>query len=196
MNREIERKYLVKYIPNDLKFEKIVNITQAFVYRDFKTMVRIRKIQNKKTDDLKYVYTLKTKSSLDVERKNNNISNLYEIESNINEEEYTQLLNNKISKAIIKNRMVAPIDKNLKVEIDVYDDYLEGLVTAEIEFKNEEDAENFIKPEWLAEELSYKELSNWHLSKMETNEWQAKLPKEIIESNKKIIQNLRMNYDL
>lgn len=196
MNREIERKYLVKYIPNDLKFEKIVNITQAFVYRDFKTMVRIRKIQNKKTDDLKYVYTLKTKSSLDVERKNNNISNLYEIESNINEEEYTQLLNNKISKAIIKNRMVAPIDKNLKVEIDVYDDYLDGLVTAEIEFKNEEDAENFIKPEWLAEELSYKELSNWHLSKMETNEWQAKLSKEIIENNKKIIRNLNMNYDL
>ncbi len=196
MNKEIEKKYLVKYIPNDLKFEKIVKIAQSFIYRDFKTMIRIRKIQDKKTDDLKYVYTLKTKSGLDSKEQNNNISNLYEIESNINEEKYTQLLKNKISKTIIKNRMVAPIDKNLKVEIDVYEDYLKGLLTAEVEFKNEEEAENFIKPEWLGEELSYKELSNWHLSKMETNEWQTKLSKEIIENNKKIIRNLNMNYDL
>ena len=119
---------------------------------------------------------------------------MYEIESNINEDEYGQLLKNKIGNVIIKNRMVVPIDKNLKVEIDVYEDYLEGLLTAEIEFKNEEEAKKFIKPEWLGEELSYEELSNWHLSKMKTNEWQAKLSKEIIENNKKIIQKLKENY--
>lgn len=194
MEKEIERKYSIKYIPDDLKFEKIVNITQAFIYEDLKTILRIRKIQNKKTNDLRYVYTLKTKSGLDDKKVNNNISNLYEIESNINEDEYGQLLKNKIGNVIIKNRMVVPIDKNLKVEIDVYEDYLEGLLTAEIEFKNEEEAKKFIKPEWLGEELSYEELSNWHLSKMKTNEWQAKLSKEIIENNKKIIQKLKENY--
>ena len=57
MEKEIERKYSIKYIPDDLKFEKIVNITQAFIYEDLKTILRIRKIQNKKTNDSRYIYT-------------------------------------------------------------------------------------------------------------------------------------------
>ena len=47
MKKEIERKYAVKYIPEDLKITDILDIEQAFIYKDTKTVIRVRKIQNK-----------------------------------------------------------------------------------------------------------------------------------------------------
>ena len=156
MKQEIERKYGVKTIPNSLKIESIVNIEQAFIYRDFNTHIRIRKIETtypKKHTN--YIYTLKTKG--DIEYNNNyDIGRKYEIENEISKEEYEQLIKNKISKIIQKTRIVIPIENNLKVEMDVYYDYLEGFLTAEIEFENEEQAKNFIKPKWIGEEIGYK----------------------------------------
>ena len=192
MNKEIERKYAIKYIPKNLEFEKVVNIKQSFIYKDLNTIIRIRKIEN---EDTKYVYTVKTKLNSSLE-KDSKISNVCEIENNITKEEYTQLKKGKIGNEINKTRIVVPINKELKVEIDLYKDYLEGLLTAEIEFKNEYEAKEFVKPGWLGKELGYKDLSNWKLSKMTKDEWQAKLPNEILENNKKIIQKLKLNYNL
>ena len=41
MNKEIERKYSVKYIPKNLKIESIVYIKQAFIYRDKLTLCNL-----------------------------------------------------------------------------------------------------------------------------------------------------------
>ena len=38
MNREIERKYLVKYIPNDLKFEKIASDKTQKIFEESKKL--------------------------------------------------------------------------------------------------------------------------------------------------------------
>ena len=196
MKQEIERKYGVKNLPNNLKIESIVNIEQGFIYRDFNTHIRIRKIEKTYPEkSTKYIYTLKTKG--DIEYNNNyDIGRKYEIENEISKEEYKELIKNKISNTIQKARIVIPIENNLKVEMDVYYDYLEGFLTAEVEFENEEQANNFIKPQWFGEEIGYKELSNGKLAEMTREEWQGKVTKEVIENNGKIIKELKENYHI
>ena len=195
MKQEIERKYAVNYLPEGLKITDILDIEQAFIYKDLKTVIRIRKIQNKKTNHTEYIYTVKTKGDMEYQVQEN-IAQAYEIESPISEDKFNELIKNKISSIIRKTRMVIPIENNLKVEMDIYDNYLEGLITAEIEFPNKDIAHNFEKPEWLGEEIGYKELSNWKLSNMTKEEWKTKVTMESLENNRKIIQNLKMNENI
>ena len=192
MKQEIERKYAVNYIPEDLKITDILDIEQAFIYIDAKTVIRVRKIQNQKLNRIEYIYTVKTKGDMEYD-KCSNIAQVYEIESHIKEEEYNTLIKNKISNIIRKARIVIPIENNLNVEMDIYKDYLEGLITAEIEFPDEDLANTFEKPEWLGEEIGYKELSNWKLSNMTKEEWKTKVTKEKLENNRKIILDLKKN---
>lgn len=49
MNKEIERKFAVKYLPENLNIESIVHIKQAFIYRDKLTLIRIRRHKGKFT---------------------------------------------------------------------------------------------------------------------------------------------------
>ena len=194
MNKEIERKFAVKYLPKDLKIESIVYIKQAFIYRDKLTHIRIRNIkeiypENKQT----YIYTVKTKGDI---KDTSNIGNRYEIENEIDKELFDKLIKNKISNIIEKTRIKIPIENNLKVEIDIYYDYLEGLLTAEIEFPNEELANKFQKPAWLGEELGYKKLSNRKLAEMTKDKWQKEVTKEMIENNNIIIKQLKNNYNI
>lgn len=189
MNKEIERKYAVKSLPNEIIISKIIDIEQAYIYKDINTIIRIRKVTDRKEKTTNYIYTIKTKG--DIEYKNNyDLASKYEIESNISEEEYNKLMERKISNVINKTRIVVPIEENLKVEIDIYYDYLDGLLTAEIEFPNEEMAKTYQKPAWLGEELRYKELSNRKLSQMTKEEFRSKVSEEFIEQNRKIIKML------
>ena len=192
MKQEIERKYAVNYLPKDLKIADIIDIEQAFIYKDAKTVIRIRKIQNKKSNSIEYIYTVKTKGDIQ-HQKDANIASAYEIESYIQEEEFNKLIKNKISSIIRKTRMVIPIGDNLNVEMDIYKDYLQDLITAEVEFPNEDIAKNFQKLDWLGEEMQYKELSNWKLSNMTKEEWMKKVTKESLENNRKIILDLEKN---
>ena len=193
MKQEIERKYAVNYLPEDLKIKDIIDIEQAFIYRDINTIIRIRKIQNKKNNSIEYIYTVKTKGDIEYGENFEKIANVYEIENSIQENEYNELIKNKISNVIRKTRIVIPIENNLHVEMDVYYEYLDGFLTAEIEFPNEHIANTFKKPKWLGEEIGYKELSNWNLSNMTKEEWMKMVTKERIENNRKIIQDLKKN---
>ena len=192
MKQEIERKYAVNCLPKDLKITDILDIEQAFIYKDAKTVIRIRKIQNKKSNSIEYIYTVKTKGDI-AYHKDSTVANAYEIESYLQEEEFNELIKNRISSIIRKTRMVIPIENNLKVEMDIYKDYLQELITAEVEFPSEDIANSFQKPEWLGEEMQYKELSNWKLSNMTKDEWMKKVTKESLENNRKIIQDLKQN---
>lgn len=196
MNKEIERKFAVKYLPENLNVESIVHIKQAFIYRDKLTLIRIRDIKESYPENKQiYIYTLKTKG--DIEYNNNyDIGKKYEIENEIDKELFDKLIKNKISNIIEKTRIKITIENNLKVEIDIYYDYLEGLLTAEIEFPNEELATKFQKPAWLGEELGYKKLSNRKLAEMTKDEWQKEVTKEMIENNNIIIKQLKDNYNI
>ena len=94
MKQEIEKKYAVNYLPENLKIVNILDIEQAFIYKDAKTVIRIRKIRDKKSDDIKYIYTVKTKGDI-AYHKDSTVANAYEIESYIQEEEFNQLIKNK-----------------------------------------------------------------------------------------------------
>ncbi len=59
MNKEIERKYAIKSLPEDIKIEKVEEIEQAYLYEDRNTSIRIRKMQVK--DTIQYIYTVKTR---------------------------------------------------------------------------------------------------------------------------------------
>ena len=196
MNKEIERNYAVKYIPEDFKIESVVYIKQAFIYRDKLTLIRVRDIKEKyPTNTQKYIYTVKAKG--DIEYTNDyNVGKKYEIENDIQKEEFDKLIKKPISNIIEKTRITAPIENNLKVEIDIYYNYLKGLLTAEIEFQNEEQANYFQKPDWLGEELGYKKLSNRKLAEMTKDEWQKEVTKEFIENNNIIIKQLKENYNI
>ena len=92
MNKEIERKYAVKYIPEDFKIESVVYIKQAFIYRDKLTLIRVRDIKEKyPTNTQKYIYTVKAKG--DIEYTNDyNVGKKYEIENDIQKEEFDKLI--------------------------------------------------------------------------------------------------------
>lgn len=188
MNKEIERKYEVKYLPKDIKIEKIQNIEQSFIYRDQNTHIRIRKIEIDK--DINYIYTVKTKGDIQYD-DSYQIGQKYEIESNITKELYEELLLRRISNQITKTRLVVPIQNNLKVEIDIYYDYLQGFLTAEVEFPNEEEASRFDKPDWLGKEIGYKELSNRKLAEMTQEQFRSKVSEEVMKNNLKIIEELK-----
>ena len=192
LKQEIERKYAVKYFPENLKITNILDIEQAFIYKDAKTVIRIRKIRDKKSDDIKYIYTVKTKGDI-AYHKDSTVANAYEIESYIQKEDFNELIKNRISNIIRKTRMVIPIENNLNVEMDIYKDDLQDFITAEVEFPSEDIANTFQKPEWLGEEMQYKELSNWKLSNMTKEEWMKKITKERLENNRKIILDLKKN---
>jgi len=188
VNKEIERKYEMKYIPKDIKIEKIQNIEQSFIYRDINTHIRIRKIEIEQ--DINYIYTIKTKGDIQYD-DSYQLGQKYEIESNITKELYEELLPRRISNQIRKTRIVVPIQNNLKVEIDIYYDYLQGFLTAEVEFPNEEEANQFDKPDWLGKEIGYKELSNRKLAEMTKEQFKSKVPEKVIKNNLKIIEELK-----
>ena len=108
----------------------------------------------------------------------------------ISEELYEKLLKKKISNIITKTRIVVPIPNNLEVEMDIYYGYLQGLLTAEVQFPNEEQANDFDKPDWLGEEIGYKEFSNRKLAEISLEEFRDKVSDQFIENNQKIIEEL------
>ena len=192
MNKEIERKYAIRYLPKDIEIQAVKDIEQAFIYQD-NTIIRIRNIKtherNSNGKQMDYIYTVKTKGDMQYD-KHSTEAKAYEIENNISKEEYGKLLTKKISNQITKTRMVVPIQNNLKVEIDIYGEYLQGFLTAEVEFPSEEAANQFEKPDWLGEEIGYQELSNRKLAEMDRNQFESKVSKEMIQHNKMIIEEL------
>jgi adenylate cyclase len=55
---------------------------------------------------------------------------------------------------IEKRRYVIPADEGLSIELDVYEGALDGLLTAEIEFESEAEADRFAVPEWIGREVT------------------------------------------
>lgn len=196
MKKEIEKKYAVNNLPKDLNIKDIFDIEQCYIYKDFNTSIRIRKIKDRySNNETSYIYTVKT--SGDIQNNNDyNIAKKYEIENEIKKEEYEELIKIKISNIINKTRIVIPIEEKLKVEMDIYYDFLEGLLTAEIEFPNEGYARNYQKPDWLGEELGYKDFSNRRLAEITREEWQEKVTKEMIDNNRNIINQLKNSYNI
>ena len=134
---EIERKFLLKKIPSELKITGQKEIEQYYLCREDKTVVRVRR-----TDDK---YTLTIKQGGGIVRFERDIAISYT--------DFTEIASISKDRKIIKTRYLAPFNK-LTVELDVFKENLEGLILAEIEFQTEEQAKNFVPPSWLGKEVT------------------------------------------
>ena len=121
---EIERKFLVKKLPDRLKDFPSCEIEQAYLNR--RPVLRIRKA------DTRYILTMKGDGVLAHE----------EYELLMDEESYRHLLTKADGRIITKRRYKIPY-QGYTIELDIFSGCMEGLVLAEVEFPSVEEAESF-----------------------------------------------------
>ena len=136
--KEIERKFLIKILPEDLNKFPHKDITQNYLsIKPNNYEIRTRKIGNE--------YFKTTKSGAGKTRK--------ELDIEITKNEFEELQKQTIYKEIKKTRYKIPHD-NYLIELDIYHGELAGLITAEVEFNSEEESNQFKPPEWLGKEIT------------------------------------------
>ena len=157
MSTEIERKYLVRYMPDRFYAYEHRELEQA--YLDFGEESgrekRIRLMRSRST--VHYLYTEKSDGTLSRE----------ENEFEIGKKEFDRLAGEAVSKFVKKARYYIPVaDGDLISELDVYHGELTGLVTVEVEFPSLEASEGFTPPDWFGKEITEdKRYKNKNLAK-------------------------------
>ena len=142
---EIEKKFKVKELPGELeKYEKI-EIEQSYLNHGNKPTLRIRKY-----NDNEYILSYKSRK----EEYRDDLSICNEIELSLSAEAYEHLKTKIDGRIIYKTRFIIPLEDGLKVEIDKFKDFFDGVCFAEIEFKSKEQAETYQIPSWLGEDIS------------------------------------------
>ena len=133
---EIERKFLLNTIPNDLYDYPCHEIEQGYLCTS--PVVRIRK------EDNTYYLTYKGKGKMAREEYNLPLT----------AESYAHLREKIDGRLITKTRYLVPIHDSLTAEVDVFSSPQQGLHLAEVEFESIEDANAFIPPEWFGEDVT------------------------------------------
>lgn len=143
---EIERKFTIKKLPSNLDQYEKKCIEQGYLCTQ--PVVRIRKSNDE------YYMTYKSKSNQPKLKDDIAIIN-EEIEFPLTEESYYHLREKVDDHIIEKTRYIIPIQDGLKIELDIFEGNLKGLIFAEVEFPDEETANNFIVPDWFDEDVSF-----------------------------------------
>ena len=143
---EIERKYLVKTLPDHLDQYESKKIAQGYLCTA--PVVRIRR----SNDD--YYLTYKGDGLMVREEYNLPLTGAA----------YDKLIKKADGNIITKIRYEIPEKDNLTIELDIFEGKFAGTVLAEVEFASEEEAGAFIPPDWFLEDVSYS--SEYHNSNM------------------------------
>lgn len=144
---EIERKFIIEKLPNDLAKYKYQTIEQAYLCTE--PVVRIRR-----SDD-NYILTYKSKGFLSREEYNLPLT----------KESYEHLKTKADGNIISKHRYLIPFDDSHTIELDIFDEPFSDLIIAEVEFATESEAKDFIAPDWFGEDVTYdKHYHNNYLS--------------------------------
>jgi len=147
MGVEIERKFLIKGIPDNIEKYDYHEIEQAYLTTN--PVIRVRK-----SDD-EYYMTYKGKGFISREEYNLPLT----------KEAYDTLKSKADGKIISKKRVLIPYQKYM-IELDIFKGDYEGLVFAEVEFDSEEEAKAFEKPDWFLEDVTEdRRYSNSYLSR-------------------------------
>lgn len=149
---EIERKFLLN-VESITDIEDLLLLEKKLVEQRYISLndneVRIRKSQLMSCDEIIGIQdnTLTIKGNGDLSRE--------EVEIKITEDIYNNLVSSNLTThRIIKHRYLALYNKVL-YEIDEYQEEFKGLKVVEIEFKSEEEASEFVPPNWLGREITY-----------------------------------------
>lgn len=158
---EIERKFTLKTLPENLEAFPHHHIEQAYLSVD--PVIRVRK------EDDEYYLTYKGKGMM--AREESNLS--------LNEAAYYHLRAKADGNIISKTRYCIPLphprfkegcptppdDYTLTIELDVFAPPFAPLIIAEVEFGSKEAAESFLPPDWFDEDVTYcKEYHNSYLA--------------------------------
>lgn len=183
---EIERKFTIKYLPKEV--ESIKKITQKHIFKDMICSIRVRKSIDMFTGNKIFTHTIKARA------ENQQKYSICELERNISEEDYNKLQPFEGSRIIEKYRCIVTLENGLKAEVDIFEGWMEGLIIAEVEFQNAEQAENFRIPEWFNKSVPHREFSNRRLSTATRKEILDMIGHEQLELNKKILKDLKQNF--
>ena len=134
---EIERKFLLKSLPDNLDKYPFHQIEQGYLCTD--PVVRIRR------QDEDYYLTYKSKGLMVREEYNLPLT----------KKAYEHLIPKIDSILISKKRYLIPIDTSLTIELDIFEGELAPLILAEVEFPTEEEANAFLPPEWFGADVTY-----------------------------------------
>ena len=134
---EIERKFLITSLPEDLDSFPCRLIEQAYLCTD--PVIRIRR------QDDEFILTCKGSGMMSREECNLPMSG----------QSYAHLLTKAEGNIISKKRYLIPADGGLTIELDVFSGRWEGLVIAEVEFASEDAANRFVPPVWFDREVTY-----------------------------------------
>lgn len=150
---EIERKFTIRKLPDDLDSYPYRHIEQC--YLNASPVIRVRR------EDDEYYLTYKGSGMMAREEYNLPLS----------QEAYCHLRGKADGKIISKRRYLIPLlhpavcegfpkppaDYSLTIELDVFDPPFSPLVMAEVEFGSREAAEAFMPPEWFDEDVTYRQ---------------------------------------
>lgn len=146
---EIERKFTINKLPNNLEQYPCLTLEQG--YLNTNPVVRVRR----ENDD--FYLTYKGKGFLAREEYN----------LPLNEEAYYHLREKADGLIISKKRYRIPYNEKLTIELDVFEAPLAPLVLAEVEFESIEEANVFTPPAWFEKDVTEdRSFSNSELSKM------------------------------
>ena len=137
---EIERKFLVRELPDNLENYSHSRLTQSYISR--RPVIRLRKIE--KDTAASYVLTIKS-GGLAVRQ---------EFELPLQEEEYNRLFQKVEGRVLQKVRYLIPIENGYTAELDRFEGELEGLLLVEVEFPSVEAMNAFEPPSWFGEDVS------------------------------------------
>lgn len=141
---EIERKFLIHTLPEDLNSYPSSTLEQAYLCTE--PVVRVRR-----SDD---TYTLTYKSKGLMSREEYNLP--------LTRDSYEHLKAKADGNVIRKRRYRIPLKSGLTIELDLFDAPFEGLRLAEVEFSSEEEALAFVPPPWFGEDVTWS--SKYHNS--------------------------------
>ena len=145
---EIERKYLVKYLPQNLETYPCKQIAQG--YLNTNPVLRIRQ----SNDD--YFLTYKGQGLMMRE----------EHEFPLPKEAFLHLLPKIDGTLIEKKRYLVPLENNLVAELDIFEGALAPLSLVEVEFSTKEEADTFLPPDWFGDDVTHSgKYHNSNLSK-------------------------------
>lgn len=150
---ESELNFLLVNLPSDYKDFPSIQIRQGFI-SGLPSPLRIRESEGK------FTMTKKHPVSPD------DGSRYIESEIELSKEEFEKFW--PICQASLsKRRYKYPLYDGLVAEIDIFQDKLEGLVYAEVEFPDEELRKNFKKPDWFDIDITQEKwVANSELSKL------------------------------
>ena len=139
---EIERKFVVPAIPFGLSGYEKAEIRQGYIAHE--PTIRIRQWNDS------YILTVKGRSL----RYGHDLRAREEFELALDRAEFDALLHKVETRMIVKTRYMIPLPDGLTAEFDIYHDFLQGLLTVEVEFDNMAAAESFIAPSWFGREVT------------------------------------------